>query len=87
MLCTHPREAQRAEICLRHFGGYAGDITLTILESSALGGVKRRGSRLEPAPPSVGYSIHTFSSLRVVPYLMRRKASMPIRITFGPGFP
>src|SRR5580704_5138127 len=57
MLCTHPREAQRAEICLRHFGGYAGDITLTILESSALGGVKRRGSRLEPAPPSVGRSV------------------------------
>ena len=57
MLCTHPREAQRAEICLRHFGGYAGDITLTILESSALGGVKRRGSRLAGAPPPVGRSV------------------------------
>ena len=34
-----------------------------------------------------GYSIHTCLSLRVVPYLMRRKASRPIRITFGPGFP
>ena len=37
--------------------------------------------------PVNGYSIHTFWSLRVVPYLMRRKASRPIRITFGPGFP
>jgi hypothetical protein len=34
-----------------------------------------------------GYSIHTFLSLKVVPYLMRRKASRPRRITFGPGFP
>ena len=33
------------------------------------------------------YQIHTFGSLRVVPYLMRRKASRPMRITFGPGFP
>ena len=37
--------------------------------------------------PAVGYSIHTFWSLRVVPYLMLRKASRPIRITLGPGFP
>jgi hypothetical protein len=37
--------------------------------------------------PAIGYSIHTFWSLRVVPYLMRRKASRPIRMTFGPGFP
>src|SRR5262249_34117201 len=34
-----------------------------------------------------GYSIHTFPSLSVVPYLMRRKASRPRRITFGPGLP
>jgi hypothetical protein len=33
------------------------------------------------------YSIHTFFRVRVVPYLMRRKSSRPIRITFGPGFP
>ena len=37
--------------------------------------------------PVIGYSIHTFWSLRVVPYLMLRKASRPIRITLGPGFP
>jgi hypothetical protein len=37
--------------------------------------------------PVIGYSIHTFWSLRVVPYLMRRKASRPNRITIGPGFP
>jgi len=37
--------------------------------------------------PETGYSIHTFFSVRVVPYLMRRKSSRPIRITFGPGFP
>jgi hypothetical protein len=37
--------------------------------------------------PECRYSIHTCLSLRVVPYLMRRKASRPIRITFGPGFP
>jgi hypothetical protein len=37
--------------------------------------------------PAIGYSIHTFWSRRVVPYLMRRKASRPIRITMGPGFP
>ena len=37
--------------------------------------------------PENGYSIHTFWSLRVVPYLMRRKVSRPRRITFGPGFP
>ncbi len=35
----------------------------------------------------IGCSIHTFRSFRVVPYLMRRKASRPIRITIGPGFP
>ncbi|WP_244443500.1 hypothetical protein, partial [Bradyrhizobium sp. Ai1a-2] len=34
--------------------------------------------------PSFRYPIHTFSSLKVVPYLMRRKASRPRRITFGP---
>ena len=39
------------------------------------------------ALPGDRYQIHTFGSLRVVPYLMRRKASRPIRITFGPGFP
>ena len=37
--------------------------------------------------PLNGYRIHTFWSLRVVPYLTRRKASRPIRMTFGPGFP
>ena len=37
--------------------------------------------------PSTGCSIHTFWSFRVVPYFMRRKASNPIRITIGPGFP
>jgi hypothetical protein len=37
--------------------------------------------------PVTGYSIHTFWSFRLVPYLMRRKASRPSRITFGPGFP
>jgi hypothetical protein len=37
--------------------------------------------------PVTGYSIHTFWSLKVVPYLIRRKASRPNRITFGPGFP
>ena len=37
--------------------------------------------------PVTGYSIHTFWSLRVVPYLIRRKASRPNRMTFGPGFP
>jgi hypothetical protein len=34
-----------------------------------------------------GYSIHTFWIGKVVPYLMLRKASRPMRITFGPGFP
>ena len=34
-----------------------------------------------------GYSIHTFRSFRVVPCLMRRKASRPKRMIFGPGFP
>ena len=37
--------------------------------------------------PVYRYSIHTFLSLRVVPYLMRRKASRPNRMTIGPGFP
>ena len=37
--------------------------------------------------PVSGYPIYTFLSLKVVPYLMRRKASRPRRITFGPGFP
>ena len=37
--------------------------------------------------PVIGYRIHTFGIRRVVPYLMRRNASRPIRITFGPGFP
>ena len=37
--------------------------------------------------PVTGYQIHTSWSRRVVPYLMRRKASRPRRITFGPGFP
>ncbi len=37
--------------------------------------------------PVIGYSIHTFWSFRVVPYLMRRKASRPKRMIFGPGLP
>ncbi len=37
--------------------------------------------------PEYRYLIHTFFSARVVPYLMWRKSSRPIRITFGPGFP
>jgi hypothetical protein len=37
--------------------------------------------------PVYRYSIHTFLSLRVVPYLIRRKASRPNRMTIGPGFP
>jgi len=37
--------------------------------------------------PVTGYQIHTFLRLRVVPYLMGWKASRPMRITFGPGFP
>jgi hypothetical protein len=37
--------------------------------------------------PGYRYSIHTFWSLRVVPYLMRRKSSRPMRMTLGPGFP
>ena len=37
--------------------------------------------------PVTGYSIHTFRSFSVVPYLIRRKASRPSRMTFGPGFP
>src|ERR1700681_3005442 len=37
--------------------------------------------------PQAGCLIHTFSSLSVVPYLMRWKSSRPSRITRGPGFP
>jgi hypothetical protein len=37
--------------------------------------------------PVTSCSIHTFWSFRVVPYLMRRKASRPKRMIFGPGFP
>jgi hypothetical protein len=47
----------------------------------------KRGDANNWAVRMLRYSIHTFWSRRVVPYLMRRKASRPIRITIGPGFP
>jgi len=64
-------------------------------ETVSSGGVVSSGTRIVNGGSEdildggtvIGYRIHTFPSLRVVPYLMRRKASRPIRITLGPGFP